>query len=296
MNSEPIDIPAQIADSLSGAVILPCDIFGCDAELLSGEALPAAGESAWRQAQPQEVFGAQCVAAVDTVHIPDGRTRLTDSVMFQTSAVVLLAAYMTILLRSAGRMRAIIGAIFHNGGADASVIEEYGGANTMRLMGGMMLFGTLLAAAVTVKAADLMIDAETAAAIPPAIRSTAPLLAAAAVVGIILWQLLLHKTAAWVCRDADIERLGDISRLFFTAGALLLFPLSALMLLGSGDISSVWVIISVMGMAFVCILYLKETFMFFTSKKISILYWFLYLCSVIALPMSLIYLIATDLQ
>ncbi len=296
MNSEPIDMTVQIAGSEAESVIQACDIFGSEAELLSGEALPAAGDPLWRQAQPEEVFGDRCVAAVDTAHIPDGRTRLTDSAMFQTSTIVLLAAYMTMLLRSSDRMHAIVGAIFHNGGTDASIIEEYRGANTTRFMGGIMLFGTLLAAVIMVKAADLMIDAEAAAAIPTAIRSTAPLLAAAATAAVILWQIMLHKTAAWVCRDADIEHLGDISHLFFAAGALLLFPLSALMLLSTGDILSVWVIISVMGMAFVCILYLKETFMFFMGKKISILYWFLYLCSVIALPMSLIYLIATDLQ
>lgn len=296
MNSEPIDMTVHAAGGHSERVIQTSDIFGGETELLSGEALPAAGEIIWRQAQPQEVFGDRCVAAVDTVHIPDGRIRLTDSAMFQASTIVLLAAYMVILLRSADRMRAIIGAIFHNGGTDASIIEEYRGANTTRFMGGVMLFGTLLTAAIMVKTADLAIDAHTAAAIPTAIRSAAPLLAAAATAAVILWQILLHKTAAWVCCDADIERLGDISHLFFAAGALLLFPLSALMFLGAGDLLSVWVIISFMGMTFVCILYLKETFMFFTSKKISILYWFLYLCGVIALPMSLIYLIATDLQ
>lgn len=294
MNNEQTDIQSEIIDSLH--VVSDCDIFGSDVELLSGQALPTAEEAAWRQAAPAEVFGTECVTAASTAHIADRHTQLSDSVPFQASVIILVIAYMTILLRSAGHVRAIIGAIFHSGGADPSIIEESDSAVMIRLMGGITLFSTLLSGIVMVKAADLILDADIAAAIPPVIRSASPLIATAAAAAIVLWQLSLHRTVAWVCQDNEIKRLGNITYIFFTAGALLLFPLTAMMLLGSWSISSVWVIISALGIGFVCILYLKETFMFFTSKKISILYWFLYLCSVIVLPVSLICLLAADLQ
>lgn len=292
MNSSP-DITAQIIDSLH--VVSAVDIFGSQTELLSGEALPAAGEQAWRQAAPAEVFGTESVAVTQTAPAADIGTRLTDSTVFQVSVVILLAAYMAILLRSAAHMRAIIGAIFHSGGADPSIVEESDNPIISRSMGGITLFSTLLSAMVMVRAADLILGAD-AAAIPDSIRSAAPIAATAAVVAICLWQLLLHRVVAWVCQSTDVKRLGNITYVFFAAGALLLFPLTATMLLGTGDRSSVWVILSVMGIGFVCILYIKETFMFFTNKKISILYWFLYLCSVIVLPVSTICLIAADLQ
>lgn len=294
MNSTVADIPMEATDSLGMPAVSACDIFGDEVELLSGLPLPTTEEAAWHHATPEEMFGAQSVAVTERPIIAATRSYLSDTAVFQTSVVVLVIAYMTILLRSSGHVRSIIGAIFHSGGADPSVIEEANGATAARFMGGTMLFGVLLAGIVMVKAVDLTIDA--AAAIPSDIRSAAPLLTTAAVIAIAAWQLLLHRAVAWVCRDTDIKRLGNIAYVFFSAGALLLFPLSALMLLGSGYRSSVWVIISALGIAFVCILYLKETFMFFTSKKISILYWFLYLCSVIVLPMSLICLIAADLQ
>lgn len=296
MNSTATDIPVEIVGSLSMPVVRAADIFGRDVELLSGEALPTPEEASWRQARPEEVFGEQCFAAIEAPLPGSRQPRLADSTLFQASVLTLVAAYMLILVRSSNHVRVIIGAIFHSGGADPSVVEESGNAITLRLMNGIMLFSTLLSGVIMVKAADLIIDASAATAIPAALRSTAPLLAAAATAVMALWQLLFHRVVAWVCRDDDVKRLGNIAYIFFAAGALLLFPLSAMMLLGTGDPYSIWVIISALGTAFVCILYLKETFMFFTGKNISILYWFLYLCSVIVLPMSLICLIAADLQ
>lgn len=292
MNSSP-NITAQIIDSLH--VVSAVDIFGSDAELLSGEALPTAGEQAWRQAAPAEIFGTESAAVMQSAPDTALDTHLSDSAAFQVSVVILLAAYMVILLRSAAHMRAIVGAIFHSGGADPSIVEESDNPIISRSMGGITLFSTLLSGIVMVRAADLILGAD-APAIPDSIRSAAPIAATAAVVAICLWQLLLHRVVAWVCQSTDVKRLGNITYVFFAAGALLLFPLSATMLLGPLDISSIWVILSVMGIGFVCILYLKETFMFFTNKKISILYWFLYLCSVIVLPVSTICLIAADLQ
>lgn len=294
MNSTQSDISAATVGTLPA--ISAADIFGSNAEIMSGQALPTAEELAWRQASPADVFGMECVAATSATYVAEQQPRLTDTIAFQTSVLVLVTAYLAILLRSSAHMRAIIGAVFHSGGADPSIIDEPDSAIITRLMGGITLFSTLLTGVVAVKAVDLILDADAAAAIPDVIRSTAPLTATAAIAAIIMWQLLLHRTIAWVCRDADVKRLGNIAYIFFSAGALMLFPLSATMLLGRGGISSIWVIISAMGIGFVCILYLKETFMFFTSKKISILYWFLYLCSVIALPISLICLIAADLQ
>lgn len=295
MNSTIADISVEIVNSLSTPVVRAVDVFGDDVELLSGEAMPTPAEAAWRQANPEEVFGEQCFTTIEAPLTGSRSPRLTDSALFQTSALTLVAAYMLILVRSSGHMRAIIGAIFHSGGADPSIVEESGGAITLRLMSGIMLFSVLLSGTVMVKAADLIVGASAAAAIPASVSSTATLFATAAVAVMVLWQLLFHRVVAWVCRDSDVKRLGNIAYIFFTAGAVLLFPLSAMMLLSTDDPYSIWVIISVLGIAFVCILYLKETFMFFTGKNISILYWFLYLCNVIVLPISLICLLAADL-
>lgn len=291
MNETPEDMAAAAVDTT--AYPSAYDIFGAEVQLMSGRALPL-GEEPPRTASPQEVFGECSTTAAYAMPEPAHAVRLCHGEVFQISVLALAAAYMAMLLRSANHMRTIVGAIFHSTGADQSIVENCRSAALTRFMGGVMLFGVLLAGAIFVRLADIAAG-DAAGGVPAAIRTAAPLIAAAAVAAMILWQYLLHKITAWVCRSDAVRSLGNLSYLYFAAGTLLLFPLSASMLLGDRGVSSIWVIMSLAGIMIVCILYLKDTFMFFMSKNISILYWFLYLCGVVALPMSFAYVIASDI-
>ena len=54
----------------------------------------------------------------------------------------------------------------------------------------------------------------------------------------------------------------------------------------------VWFCIIAVELAAAAVLYLKETLNLFLSKKVSILHWFLYLCTVEVFPVSLLWLLA----
>ena len=73
---------------------------------------------------------------------------------------------------------------------------------------------------------------------------------------------------------------------------LLAMPFALLGVLSNSD-SGIWGLWCAAAIcSFVIILFLKESFFLFIRKKVSILHWFLYLCTVELLPLSFIYLSA----
>jgi Ca2+/Na+ antiporter len=69
---------------------------------------------------------------------------------------------------------------------------------------------------------------------------------------------------------------------------VVLYPFTAVWLLADRNDAfiSTWTLI-ICG-SVLLLLYLKDTFLFFSGKKISIFYWILYLCTAILLPWSLL--------
>ena len=69
------------------------------------------------------------------------------------------------------------------------------------------------------------------------------------------------------------------------AVALLFLP-TAVWLVADGATERVCGGVLVVGLTLFVAIYLKDTFMFFLEKKVSIFNWFLYLCTAILLPLS----------
>jgi len=78
--------------------------------------------------------------------------------------------------------------------------------------------------------------------------------------------------------------LGDVDGLQVLGAALLPD--------GEQGTGGVWFCIIAVELAAAAALYLKETLNLFLSKKVSILHWFLYLCTVEVFPVSLLWLLA----
>ncbi len=80
-----------------------------------------------------------------------------------------------------------------------------------------------------------------------------------------------------------------MKRTGFSLAAIALAPILLFGLLSSQSITGVWNIALIVGCAVLVFLYIKETLVFFIDKKIPIFHWILYLCTVEAFPLSLLW-------
>jgi hypothetical protein len=108
------------------------------------------------------------------------------------------------------------------------------------------------------------------------------------VVVYVAWCYALHKILEWVSCSDTAPMLSAMGYMHFVRISVVLYPLVAVWLLGieRGDAFVVPLLIAVA--VLMVILYLKDTILFFIDKKISILYWILYLCTAFLLPLSFV--------
>ena len=77
-------------------------------------------------------------------------------------------------------------------------------------------------------------------------------------------------------------------RLITAVFVVLLFPIVAAWLVAPPQSVQEWGVAVICGTILLLIIYLKDTFVFFIAKKIPILYWILYICTAILLPLSFV--------
>ena len=95
--------------------------------------------------------------------------------------------------------------------------------------------------------------------------------------------------ASIVCQRPDIGRNLIISKLLYVAvGLVVITPFTLPFLLSTHPVAMVGLWSMIVLLAVCAIIFVKETFFFFVSQKISILHWFLYLCALEIFPLSLI--------
>ena len=254
----------------------PAEVFGRASTPGDGYPLAKSDGKPYVMARAGEVFGPESIL-VDSRPQQAGHTAsLCSGEAFQISVLLLSTAYLTMLLRSSHHMHTVVRSIFRSGGVDRNIVDECGNASSARFMTSVGLFGIALAALAAVRIVDMLLPQQTIVALPAGI-DLAPAVAIAAAAAVAAWQHALHKAAGWVCASGDMSMLAPA-------------------LLSSGISSSIWIILSLSAITLLLLLYLKETFMFFIGKKIHILYWFLYLCTIEIMPLSFLWRAAIGLR
>ena len=212
----------------------------------------------------------------------------TSSVAFQTSVIALLVVYVLLIYR----FRSDIVALLSNHKALREEIENSSqGSVYGRFFSTTVGVGLLLSAIMVVKGADL-VPAMASGVIAPSWIYT---VAVPAVLIVTMVVLAVQIALLWViggvamCSDVTsmLLRLRKISFSIFTilcAPSVLLYALSEI-----GQ-SKVFLYLIVAEVITFLVAFLYETFVLFVSKKISVLHWILYLCTVELFPVSLIVL------
>ncbi len=264
-------------------VVKPHEIFGRNSRLMSGDPI---FEGGYRAATPDDIFGS------GTVRIePDVVMALEPSfaytTIYQLLIVVSLVLYLHMLLSSWGFIGAIWGDIF-SVHSERRMANEGGELPLSYFKVAAIIVGVIMLALVCVRIADLGLGAD--APIYGSMLASMLSLVTLLLVGVfVAWFYSLHTITEWISQTGVATELSSITVINFVRYVVVLYPLVAAWLVASPDSVRGWGIAVICGTILLLLIYLKDTFVFFLSKKIPILYWILYLCTAFLLPISFVY-------
>ena len=153
----------------------------------------------------------------------------------------------------------------------------------------MIVLGVLLLALVAVKVCGVWYSHLLTGIDSDAVVWIVGSLVTGAVGVMLLVQYSLTKLVAVLCERGDIGRgIVDTKMLYLAVGFVTVIPFGLLFLLSTEPLSTVGFWGGVLCMSISVIIFVKESFLFFVSQKISILHWILYLCALEIIPVSLI--------
>ena len=263
-------------------VVAPARLYGRRSELQSGE---ANREGNYREVTPEEMFGEVSEQGTGGLYSTLDES-LTATPLFQSVVLATLIVYLALLLRSWGFIRSIWSDAFKTN-SDQRMVFEGGELPLQRFKLTAALLGLAVVALAIVRIAEGEL-ASTSEVYSSALYTLAPLAALGAILLIVIWSVAYHKIIGWVINSNSPSSLALIGYTNFVRLVVLLYPITAVWLLADGNDSAAYSITLIICSSVLLLLYLKDTFVFFLGKKISIFYWILYLCTAILLPWSLL--------
>lgn len=266
-------------------VARPATVYGRDSELMSGEPIYDGG---YREGSVDAIFGGDSLLGV--MSQPDVlEPSLSVGVIYQLLILISLIVYLTMLFRSWGFVGSIWSGVVGTNG-ESRMADEGGELPLARFKNVASVLGILLLALVGVRLVDGILPYDSVLYADSRVLY-APVVALLLVGAILAWQYALHKIVEWITRTDAVTTLAAILRMNFVRMVVVLYPLIAVWLVVAASEVQAWSITLAICFVVLLIIYLKDTFLFFIGKNISILYWFLYLCTAILLPLSFLYAI-----
>lgn len=264
-------------------------VYGAGSELASGE---VSYVDSYREATAEQMFGEASVLESYDAVAPLEPT-LISGWLFQSLIIVGLVAYLYMLLRSWHFMGSIWqGVLFRS--SERRMRDEGGELPLERFKLSASIMGLVLMALVVVRLVDMSLQSD-APIYESGMLSLAPIYALLAIFLFVAWHYLLHKLVGVVTRSDVVDGAWGVTAMNFVRLVVILYPLVAIWLLAPNDMLDIWSVVLGIVMSIMVIIYLKDTFVLFVGKKISILNWILYLCAAILLPISFVFRIIPQL-
>ena len=263
-------------------IVRPETMYGYGSQIASGEALYEGG---YRATSIADIYGAESElvsSGVDELFVP----ALSHAPLFHLLLFATLLLYVNMLYRSWGFIGHIYRDMFTMR-SERNMIYQGGLLPLQYFKQVASTIGFVLLALVVLRFVDDFIPANS----PIYGGNVAPFASVGAifiVVVYVAWYYALHKVVEWVTLSDALPQLSAMGYTHFVRLSVVLYPMLAAWLLSDGRgltfILPALIIVAVV----LLILYLKDTILFFIDKKISILYWILYLCTAFLLPLSFI--------
>ena len=217
---------------------------------------------------------------------------LTENAAFQSFVLLLAAIYAMLLYRNLGDVRTLLDRISRDTATGQRLSEEPGGSGFSRFLNIATTIGMLFMGVMAVKYGDSLMPSQLETLSHGAVLALS-LLATAACYGVVLYQMtVVRLTGAVTLSQPFISQLVLLKRTYFSLGVIVTSPALLLFALCPRGTGNVWFCIIIIELAITAGLYLRETLNLFITKKISILHWFLYLCTVEIFPISLLWLLS----
>lgn len=244
----------------------------------------------FRTVGAEELFGTQATLALpDRIPAP-ALPRLTDEVSFQGLVLLLSVIFGLLLYQYPNDIRALIARVAFERRQSERSSEETGNAGFTRFLNIALVLGILFAGVSAVRLCDRP-------EIGPALLREAGGVSLLLTLGVALASLLFYLYGILLLRIVGgvtltgpfVTQLIRIKRGYAALGAVSLAPVVLLFALSPQGSDAVWISLLSAGLFITFLLYLRETFALFISKKVSILHWILYLCAVEIFPVSLLW-------
>ena len=263
-------------------------LFGVGSELHDGTPTQ---EGYYRMASAEELFGAHSFVVEMPTPLPR-RPLLGSEPLFQSLVVVTFIVYLYMLVRSWHFIGRIWSGVFRPAN-EHRMANEGGTLPLARFKATSALLGVLTIALAVVRIID-MITNSSAMLYTASISHYMPLVTLAAVVTVMAWSYLLHTIIRWVTLSDTISSLAAIGYMNLVRSVVVIYPVAAVWLLSPAAWDGATITILAVLVLPMTLIYLKDIFMFFVAKNISILHCILYLCTAILLPVSFLVAILPD--
>ncbi len=238
------------------------------------------------------VYGPQSTLVRPPHEAPDERP-LTDNALFQGFFLLLAVLYVLLIYHNLPDIRTLLNRIFRNPRSDNRHSQEPEGSRSARFMRTIAITGILFIGAIAVKYGQTLAADLPFADFPFATATLLSLAVSALLLLVIGYQWsLLRLVGALTLTQPLITQLRQLRKLYFSGAVVIVTPALLLFTLCPQSTGLFWFGLIVIELAVTLFLYVRETLNLFLSKKISIIHWILYLCSVELFPVSLLWQLA----
>lgn len=249
--------------------------------------------SVWRDTTSAALFGEASVTVRPLRMQSAEPISLTENAVFQSFVLLLAATYAMLLYRNLGDVRTLLDRISRDTATGQRLSEDPGGSGFSRFLNIATTIGMLFMGVMVVKYGDSLMPSWFGETLPHGAVLALSLLATAACCGVVAYQMAVVRLAGAVTISQPfISQLVLLKRTYFALGVIVTSPVLLLFALCPRGTGGVWFCIIIIELAITAGLYLRETLNLFITKKISILHWFLYLCTVEIFPISLLWLLS----
>lgn len=220
---------------------------------------------------------------------------LTDDTLFQGFVLLLGITYTLLIYSNIIDVRTLLHRVFrdHATNAEERRFDDPSSGRYVRFIHTMAVIGMLFIGVSVVKYGQPLIELLPFEGAPIVAVLASGLTVSALFLLVAGYQWILLRTVeALTLTQPLVGQLRQLRTLYFAAVTVLAAPTLLLLALCPPHTGKLWFALIVIELSVTLFLYIKETLVLFLSKKVSILHWILYLCSVELFPVSLLWLLA----
>ncbi len=255
---------------------------------------PRIAPPAYRDTTARAVYGERSTLVRTHDDLPNDRP-LTNDALFQGFVLLLGTTYILLIYNNIADVRTLLNRVFRDRASNSEErrFDDPSSGRYVRFMHTMAVIGMLFIGVSVVKYGQSLIGLLPFDSAPVVAVLASGLTVSALFLLVAGYQwALLRAVGALTLTQPLIAQLRQLRTLYFAAVTVLAAPTLLLLALCPSHTGRLWFALIVIELSVTLFLYIKETLLLFLSKKVSILHWILYLCSVELFPVSLLWLLA----